>query len=393
MLLDLSAAFDTINHKLLIRRLKDKYQLGGMIIKWIESYLSGRSFRVKVNNSMSEECILEIGVPQGSILGPLFFIMYTKELETLASRYGFNIHLYADDTQIYVSFDPKTETRKCLKNLQQCFADIKKWMADNFLKMNDGKTEIMEIHPNQLVRLPQPSFSLGSQCTIKPAESAKNLGFYFDSTLSLDAQITHVKQTAYMNLRNLGRIASKLDRGLKIQLVHSCIHSLLDYCNGTFGSLSDKQIHQLQKIQNSAARFIFGLKGKQKRQPITPYLKELHFLPVRFRIKYKISLTVFKCVNDMAPTYLRQLLSVKQYSRYETRRDCDFLLLEQPPQPRLLKTVGAFHHIAPKTWNELPLDIRALSDIHEFKKDLKTFYFTKAFSDSNASDIEICMDL
>ena len=101
LLLDLSAAFDTISHKLLLKKLRSLYGITDTAIDWLQSYLQGRSFTVTVKNGTSDECQLEIGVPQGSILGPLLFIMYTKDLEQIVTNYGFSIHLYADDTQVY----------------------------------------------------------------------------------------------------------------------------------------------------------------------------------------------------------------------------------------------------------------------------------------------------
>ena len=114
-----------------------------------------------------------------------------------------------------------------------------------------------------------------------------------------------------MNLRNLGRIGSKLSYELKVQLVNSCVLSFIDYCNATYGSLTEANLHKLQKIQNSAARFVFGIYGKARQQSMTPYLKKLHFLPVRYRIKYKVALLVFKCLNNLAPKYLATLLTLK----------------------------------------------------------------------------------
>ena len=91
------SSFDSINHEYLLKKLKKSYGIKGSALSWFKSYLSGRTFKVTVNNVSSSECVLEIGVPQGYILGPLLFILYTKDLERIVSKYGFSIHLYADD--------------------------------------------------------------------------------------------------------------------------------------------------------------------------------------------------------------------------------------------------------------------------------------------------------
>ena len=113
-------------------------------------------------------------------------------------------------------------------------------------------------------------------------DSTKNLGFVFDDNMTLQNQIDNITRLCYINLRKLGRLDSKLSKPLKVQLVHSCILSLLDNYNSVFGCISESSLHKLQKVQNSAVRFIFGLYGKQKWQSISPYLKELHFLPVGY---------------------------------------------------------------------------------------------------------------
>ena len=141
-LLDLSAAFDTIDHGILITRLNRSFGISGTALCWLTSYLEDRCQRVKVGNSFSEEAVLKFGVPQGSVLGPILFTIYTQPLAIILKKHDMHYHLYADDTQIYRSINTenidklKIETEDCIKN-------VKNWMNINKLKLNDNKTEVM----------------------------------------------------------------------------------------------------------------------------------------------------------------------------------------------------------------------------------------------------------
>ena len=377
VLIDLSAAFDTINRRTLIKRLQNMYGIEGQVLAWITSYLSNRSFIVRVNDTFSNSSPLEIGVPQGSILGPLLFILYTKGLQSLAEKYNFSIHLYADDTQIYFKFDRRTSSEQ-ISRLKQFFVDIKNWMNINFLKMNDTKTEVMELYSPYTSILPLFDIDFNN-CNVELSESAKNLGFSFDNSLHLNTQIKNVLKLTNLNLRNISRIGSKLCKSLKIQLVHGSIHSILDFCNGTYFGLSKFQLKKLQSVQNSAVRFIYCHKGKERFQSIKPFLKELHFLPVEYRIHFKIALLTFKCINNVAPQYLKDMIQMKTCSKKSLRVDSDFFLLHQPPEPRCFHSRGAFSYSAPKVWNLLPYALRTMTSVEAFKCALKTHLFRRAF--------------
>ena len=216
------------------------YGITELALSWFQCYLNNRTFKVKVKKATSSECYLDIGVPQGSILGPLLFILYTRDLEEIVTKYGFSIHLYADDTQVYFAFDVHSSNPD-LTAVKNCFLEIKQWMTVNFLKLNDEKTEFIDIWPYVS---PIQTMDLGD-LLVSPVSKAKNLGFLFDHQMNLDSQINAVSKVCYLNQRDLARIGSKLSHDLKVQLVHSNILCFIDYCNSVYYGITEKNLHKL----------------------------------------------------------------------------------------------------------------------------------------------------
>jgi len=175
-LLDLSAAFDTIDHNIIITRLSSWFGIHGSVLHWFKSYLSSRSFRVKCENNLSSPQHSLYGVPQGSVLGPLLFILYTSPLSSLISSLSLNHHLYADDTQLFLSFHPP-DFDSPMTHLQDALQHISSWMTANLLTLNSSKTEFLLIGlQKQLAKI--NNFSLST------TDSARNLGFIFDTHLN-----------------------------------------------------------------------------------------------------------------------------------------------------------------------------------------------------------------
>ena len=198
--------------------------------------------------------------------------------------------------------------------------------------------------------------------------------------MSLNSQISSIIQKCNLSLRNLQKIGSKLSKELKVQMVHACVLSHIDYCNAVLAGITERQLQTLQKVQNQAVRFIYGLKGKERRRPITPLLQELHFLPVRQRISYKIALLTFKCLKGYAPNYLSDMIHVQSPNKsYSLRSNTDEHLLEEGPTYNYRRTSGAFSIAAPKIWNKLPHEIRSVQKLSTFKIALKTHFFDEAY--------------
>ena len=173
-------------------------------------------------------------------------------------------------------------------------------------------------------------------------------------------------------------IGSKLSFDLKKQLIHSLIHSKLDYCNGLLFGLPQSIIQKLQHVQNAAVKFLFGYHSKSWVHATT-LLEKAHFLPVHHRIFYKIALMTYKCINNIAPAYLANNLTLKPQPLKLLRNESDYFVLERPQIPATNKTQRSFCHAAPTVWNSLPYDLRTCDNIVRFKACLKTYLFKIAF--------------
>ena len=144
VLLDLSAAFDTLDHSSIFELLSDWYDISGTALNWVRSYLSNRVQRVYLLDKLGEPFKTDYGVPQGSVLGPLLFTLYTTPLSSVISRHNICHHLYADDTQVYLSLS-KTDPEMSLSLVQQCLQDVSDWMIASKLKLNPDKTKFILI--------------------------------------------------------------------------------------------------------------------------------------------------------------------------------------------------------------------------------------------------------
>ena len=317
VMLDLSAAFDTIDHNVLLDALEHQFGLTGRVLRWFASYLCGRVQAVKIGEAVSRFIELVFGVPQGSVLGPILFTLYTSSLGAIISRHGLLYHLYADDTQLYISFSLKDghgsrSKEEAIRIIESCAEDIRAWMANNFLKLNEDKTELLILTSKRSVA-PDVSITIGGDTIGVSEDPPRNLGVYFDNHLCLDDHLSKLAKSLNGSLFKIGKIRKFLYTKSCASLISGLFTSRLDYCNSLFYGLPKCATAKLQKLQNRAAR---TLTFTRKYDHISPVLRQLHWLPVEKRISYKVLLITFKSLHGLAPSYLSDLLQWYEPSGY-----------------------------------------------------------------------------
>ena len=316
---------------------------------------------------------MKCGVPQGSVLGPLLFTLYTQSLSTVICQSGHSYHFFADDSQLHNSSTP-SDFPVLVHSLKDCIEDVAEWMCDSMLKMNHDKTELIAIGIKP--KISQVTLSLTpvsiSVHNIPFSQAVRNLGVFIDETLSMDVYFSHLCCILFCQIRRLGKIRNFLSTDEANKLALSFVLTRLDYCNSLLADLHDNKMNKLQRIQNHAARIVLR---KPRHVSATSLLRTLHWLSVKARIQFKVAYLCFQCLShNTMPPYLSDLLHPYQPSR--TLRSLDTSLLSV--LRFCLETFGrrSFSVFGPTVWNFLPLSLKKLI----FKKKLKTHLLEKHLS-------------
>ena len=366
VLLDLKKAFDTVNHDILVRKL-ELYGINGSALTMIQSYLSDRKQKCQLGDVMSSERHVTCGIPQGSILGPLLFLLYINDLPECLHEAA--PRLFADDTNLTVAGESIEEVELAMKN---DLLSVHTWLLANKLSLNASKTEFIRIGSNHRLKnlTNQPNIKI-DQDKIKQVHHSRLLGVQIDEKLSWNKHVESVAKKVTSGVGALRRIRDFVDRETLISIYNALVRPHFDYCSEVWDTLGIGLSTRLQKLQNRAARIVMGMTND------TPGLEAITALGWETlesqRAKSK-AVQMYKVLNDLAPNALVNLFMRKSdVTDYELRGSSTSL---QIPFPRTENIKKSFSYDGAKLWNSLPEDLRDLATLPKFKSRISAHNFS-----------------
>ena len=366
LLLDLSAAFDTVNIDKLLNILFAEIGISGKALLWFRSFLVGRRQKVKIGNSFSNEIVIEFGVPQGSVLGPVLFNIYIRSFyRFIGLNSNWVVQGFADDHQLYTAFSTDDQVFMLGDNIRSVMSKIKSWMDSFFLKLNESKTKVIVFASPRIRKcLGINGVFLENTCVRFP-NVVENLGVMLDTELTFKNQVLKCAQSCFEIIRKISKIRVFLSISERKILVTSLVLSQLDYCNGLYYNINNSLLNKLQSVQNCAAKLIYNKRKFDK--GLGDMFVSLHWLKVKERIVFKVLLLVHKCVYGESAVYLNEML-MPSYSFLRTGKLINV-------RTNFVNTIGAFSVCAPKLWNNIPHELRFETSNVTFKRKLKHFLF------------------
>ena len=354
IVLDMLAAFDTVDHDLLLDILCKRFGIAETALQWYQSYLRPQGMKVHINDSYSSISPLNYSVPQGSASDANLFTAYCASIKSVIPD-SITINGFADDHSIRKSFNAGSQDQgsQSIILMVDTVANIASWMDNMHLKLNPDKTKfIMFGYRNQLDKC-KTSYVTISGSTIPKSPSVKYLGVTLDENLNLKEHILTKCRTAMANFVRICNIQQYLTTDACSTLVLGLCISHLDYVNALYYGLPNKTISHLQIVQSMCAKLTLR---KSKYDSTTDALSQLHWLPIKHRVNFKIATITHKCIYGTAPQYLNDLLIPAPNPR-SLKSSNDKTKLIIPFTRCKTFTMRSFNIVAPMIWNQLPMSL------------------------------------
>ena len=365
--LDMAKGFDTIPHRLLLHKLC-YYGFDHLAVTWFKSYLSRRTQIVKGFNTVSSPLRISIRAPQGSILGPLLFILYINDLPSIFT--DCHCQIYADDTTLYCNASTLDDVQEILQNnLYLC----EKWFQANQLTVNSQKSSIILFGKRN-----NSSFSVKLNNVELPVSSEiKLLGVTIDDQLTWKSHIQYLCSKISPKLGLLHRLSRCVPLDYLGYIYNALIQSLFDYGITIWGSCCKTYLQKLQRLQNRCARIVTGIHDYSV--PSASLIHSLKWFNMHQRYEYFVAIFMFKCYNNLLPSrnvnMFKLVNSVHQYPTRSANND-DFVL----PFPRTEHFKHSILFTGPVVWNKIPKTIKDCIDIYSFKAYYKRHLFARDFN-------------
>lgn len=360
---DLQRAFETIDRDILIKKLSS-YGVGGIALEWIKDYLDNRFQQTRIGSNISNKRKSLFGVPQGSVLGPLLFIIYVNDIHRVLSKSFVN--LFADDTLISVSGKNLREITEILNNELIALYD---WLCKNRLKLNAEKTKCMIIGSRANCK---KYAELGlnvkiCDSVVSLVSEIKYLGVYLDPQLSFSNQIDYLCKKIGKKIGFFYRISRCLSQWTKLLIFNTIILPHFDYCCSLLVSCNQEDIQRLQIQQNKAMRIILNC---DKYTPIKSMLQSLNWLPIVQSIKKANITLIYKIEHNKMPTYLKNFLDKRSnFHDHNIRSRQNFHI--QPVKTTALQKSLFFEGV--RLFNALPESIRSAQSISDFNHNVSKY--------------------
>jgi exonuclease III len=362
---DMSKAFDCVLHEILLDKL-EKSGIRGKFLQMLKSYLTGRAQVVNVDGEKSNELPVRYGVPQGSILGPLLFLVYINDIFNLKLK-G-KLQLYADDVILMYS---STSLTQMYDDMEHDLAILYDWFYNNSLTVNPDKTSyIIFRDPRKNIESNRPlHFGFGP---IKLVEETKYLGLTIDYCLSFSSHIDSLKNKIIPYVGVLHRIKYFVPVSARLSIYFAHINSQLCYLNVIWGSAAKNKISELSRLQNKAVRSVFYEEYRNPEVHTHDLYKSHRLMKLDSQSEFELAALVHKIKHDQ----IRHSLvfpTNRQFHRYETRRRNDYHL------EKINNNYGrkSILHLGLKTYNKIPDDLKNITNFEFFKTKLKKYFLAK----------------
>jgi exonuclease III len=358
--IDLAKAFDTVDHNILLKKIAN-YGIRGTQLKWFYSYFQSRTQRVMCNGAMSENGYITHGVPQGSNLGPLLFLLYINDLANVSTTMYFI--LFADDTNIFYS---NSSWRSLMETVNHELINVSTWFAANRLTLNIDKTNFIIFKSHRKIKTIDITLKIDG-VPITQVESTKFLGVYVDQHLTWKDHINYISSKIAKSIGIISRISYLLPKNIRLNLYYCLVYPYLTYCNLIWASNYDSRLYKITILQKKVVRVI---DGSCRNTHSSPIFKDLKLLKIKQIRVLQIGDFIYRYEHNLLPaSFMGYFTLGSQIHTHNTRRATSY----RPSRARTNTRKFSMKSSGPQLWNTIPLEIRLSGNRSRFKKRLRTY--------------------